>query len=105
MNQDNTEGQSALDAFVSRLLAAKGQNDEPSVHASLLDKLNQKIDTAILMALPGDKLDYLEQSMDDGSLTEDGVKNVIESADIDSDSIISHALEEFRDEFLTGALA
>ncbi len=105
MNQTNGGDQSGLDDFVSRLLAAKGQSDEPQAHASLLDKLNQKIDTAILMALPGDQLDFLEQSMDDGSLTEDGVKSVLENSGVDSDSIISHALEEFRDDYLAGALA
>lgn len=104
MNQNNGE-QDGLDIFVSRLLKAKGQTDEPGVHAKLLEKLNDKIDNAILMALPGEKLDYLEQSIDDGSLTEDGVKSVLENSGIDSDAVITGALEEFRDDYLAGALA
>ena len=103
MNQNN--GQDSLDVFVSRLLRAKGQADEPSMHARLLEKLNDKIDNAILMALPGDRLDYLEQSIDDGTLTEDGVKSVLNNSDIDSEAVITDALEEFRDDYLTGALA
>lgn len=104
MNQTNGES-TGLDEFVSRLLRAKGQSDEPSMHAKLLEKLNDKIDNAILMALPGDKLDYLEQSIDDGTLTEDGVKDALENSGIDSDAVITGALEEFRDDYLTGALA
>ncbi len=105
MNQNNEGGQDGLDLFVSRLLKAKGQQDEPSMHARLLEKLNDKIDNAILMALPGDRLDYLEQSIDDGTLTEDGVKSVLNNSGIDSEAVITDALEEFRDDYLTGALA
>ncbi len=103
MNQN--DGQDSLDIFVSRLLRAKGQSDEPSMHAKLLEKLNDKIDNAILMALPGDRLDYLEQSIDDGTLTEDGVRSVLNSSGIDSEAVITGVLEEFRDDYLTGALA
>lgn len=103
MNQN--DGQDSLDIFVSRLLRAKGQSDEPSMHAKLLEKLNDKIDNAILMALPGDRLDYLEQSIDDGTLTEDGVRSVLSGSGIDSEAVITGVLEEFRDDYLTGALA
>ena len=89
-----------LDEFVSELLAAKGVAETPELHAELLEKINDKIDRAILEALPGDVLDQMENSINDNTITEDAVKELIEKSGINTEEITFQALEAFRDEFL-----
>ncbi len=90
-----------LGEFVFELIRAKGDvADEATTHASLLEELNSRIDRALLSALPGDKLDAIEEAIKDNTITEDMVANALEGSDIDAASIISETLENFRDEYL-----
>ena len=52
-----------MDAFLNRLIAEKGldPHTEVDLRASLREELNERIDLAMLAALPDDKLDELER--------------------------------------------
>lgn len=89
-----------LDEFVSGLLKAKNMPDTPEAHGELLEKLNDRIDRAILEALPGDDFNKLEEAVNGGAATEDGLKEILDKADIDTETIMTTVLEDFRDEFL-----
>lgn len=89
-----------LDTFVSELLTAKNMPDSPEAHGELLEKLNDRIDRAILESLPGDDFDRLEAAINGGAATEDGLKEILDKADINTEAIMTTVLENFRDEFL-----
>ena len=91
-----------LDEFISELLEARGVEETLENHAELLEKVNDKIDRAILAALPGEALDRMEGALEDGSATENMVKNLVEGSGINVEEITIKALEDFRDEFLNG---
>ena len=91
-----------LDEFISELLEARGVEETLENHAELLEKVNDKIDRAILAALPGEALDRMEGALEDGSATENMVKNLVEGSEINVEEITIKALEDFRDEFLNG---
>ena len=89
-----------LDTFVSELLTAKNMPDTLEAHGELLEKLNDRIDRAILEALPGDDFDKLEEAINSGAATEDEIKGILENANINAEEITTKVLENFRDEFL-----
>lgn len=97
-NQDN------LDTFVSELIKANGQIvDDELTHAKMLKEVNDRIDHALLSALPGSKLDAIEEAIKNNTATEDMITDALESADIDAAAIITETLEDFRNEYLNGA--
>ncbi len=95
-----TNGEAILNDFVSSLLLAKGKEDEPKAHADLFERVNEKINRAILEALPADQLDYIENIIDDGTITEEKVTNTLEGSEIDEEEIVSRAMIEFKNEYL-----
>lgn len=97
------QNQNDLDTFVSDLIKAHGQMiDDELTHAKMLKEVNDRIDVALLSALPGGKLDAIEDAVKEGTITEDMVTQALESSDIDASAIITETLENFRNEYLNG---
>lgn len=91
----------SLDEFVSGLLNAKGISDTPEEHANLLEKVNAKVDQAILVSLPENDFNQISQLSNDPA-NEARIREILDNADIDAETITFDALKEFRDAYLGG---
>lgn len=99
-----------LTTFVNQMIADKGADfDAESLEDEknrLVDLLNEKLDAAMVNALPEDKLSALEKLIDEKG--DDATENEITAIIYSSQGLINDAVEkamaEFREAYLRGEI-
>ena len=95
-----------LEAFVEQLIADKGVelDDEAKEEEKdrLLDELNNKLDEAMVNALPEDKAEKLNNLLDEkgDEATESEIHAVLYSSTNEISAAIDKTLNDFRDGYL-----
>lgn len=93
----NLTGDELVELYVTQLLKDKGVEDKDGKEAAELKaELMNKINEAILNALPDEKFDELKATMDNGG----DLDAVIDGAGIDTAEIAQKAMQEFRAKYL-----
>jgi len=94
-----------LDKFINEILTTKGlslPNEEVRLQlvADLKKRLIEQINRALISALPGDKIDKLNEMLDSGDSNEIDFQNFIESSEIDVKNITVKTMLKFRGLYL-----
>lgn len=101
----NMSNEEILRAFAEGLLIEKGLGEmEPEVKEEmvedLLERINAFVDRAALESLPQEKLEELDQMIDNNTATAENVAELIKTSGQNTDEMVAKALEKFRDIYL-----
>lgn len=95
--------QRTISSFLDQMIAARGENLNKTERLALRQKLSleldQKIDQAIVAALPEDKLLELNRRMDAG-MSDDDVEKFFDETGIDFGKVALEAATQFRRDYL-----
>jgi len=102
--QENKEPTAGLDDFVERLIEEKGLNsldDEvlKQLKNDLSSRLEDRINAAILSALPPRKIEDFEKILEQGSADE--IQSFCSKNILDLDQLVASELMNFRQTYLT----
>lgn len=95
----NLEGDEIIEKFVEKMMSDKGASGDEE-KARLIELLNEKIDEAIVMALPRENFLRLKEAVDADELTEEKLNQIIYSSKVKFEEPVSRAMKSFRDEYL-----
>lgn len=103
---DKTEDE-MLDLFVEQILIDKGFTDlaedlKQEFRSEIKERLIVRINEAMVSALPDDKLEELEQMLDNNTATPESVNALVESSGVDMSGPIQEAMMDFRRVYLAG---
>lgn len=95
----------ALEVFAEQLLIEGNYPEQdPDVRAEmrmdLKEQMSAKINSAIMEALPEDKITELDDLISSNNATSDNVGRLIQESGIDTSKVAGEALAEFRKEYL-----
>lgn len=91
-----------LDAVVNKMAADKGVNISEEERERLTKELEERIDQAMVMALPDAKLVELDRILE-GEVDDAAVEKLFAEAGVDFGAVIETEIEKFRGEFLGSA--
>ncbi len=91
-----------IEEFVSQMIADKGTEVGDEEKEKLINELNDKIDGAVIDALPDDKAIMLNNLLEEKgeSVTEDEIIAVISGAQEEIKGAVEKIMNEFREDFL-----
>ncbi len=96
-NKINTEG--VISSFLDQIIAAKGENlsknERLSLRQELFGELDDKINAAVIAALPDDKVLELNQKID-GNASEQEIEEFFANAGIDFNKVALQTALQFR---------
>lgn len=95
-----------LDKFIDEIIDARqlpGLTPEVrvQVHADLMNQLHEQINAALVRALSPDKLDQLNELLDDAAVSDETLMQFIEQAGVDTKKIAADTMLRFRDLYLS----
>ncbi len=92
-----------LDAMIDKMIAEKGENISEEERERLKDQLGERLETAMVMALPDAKMMQLDRMLD-GEVDDAAMDKFFAEAGVDFSPVIEAEAEKFRQEFLNGEL-
>lgn len=102
-NKINADG--VISSFLDQIIAAKGEklskNERLSLRQELFAELDDKIDAAMIAALPDDKLLELNQKID-GDASEEDLDKFFADAGVDFNKVALQVALQFREDQLRG---
>lgn len=103
MPENKLNDEKVLAMFVDRLIADKGGDtldakQKETLQRELLEELDERIQQAMIRALPDAKLMELEKLLDEDALDEE-IEGFFKGADADFDPAIRKAMDEFRTDY------
>ena len=81
-----------IDLFVNNLIEEKGQN--------ISETEKQQIAEEILMSLPDYLVNKINDSFENGTVSEEMIESVVEESGIDASKIAEKVMIKFRDDYL-----
>lgn len=101
MNEDN------FDRFVNSLIEDKKltgltEEDRKLVAAEIKDLISEEINRALLMELSNEKLEELDQRMDQGPISEEEMQEFLLNSGVDVAKVTTKTLMNFRAFYLGG---
>lgn len=106
---NNLSEDQLLDMYVEQLIAEKDLGDlddevKAEIHNDLKERVLFQVNRAVIAALPDAELDELNKSIDDGSINEDKMAELVKRSGINTDDIVQRTMVEFREVYLNGAI-
>lgn len=96
----------ALMAFVDKMITDKdagvSAEERARLRGELYEKMNERIERAMIGALPDQMLIELDKSIDNG-MTDEEIEEFFEGTGIGFSEVVQKAMKEFREEYLSGA--
>lgn len=94
-----------LRIFVRKMIAEKtpqglSDEDRDKISRVLIDQLNERMEYAMIAALPDDKLTALNDLLDANSGDNAAIDRIFDESGVDFDAVSKRTLEEFRQEYL-----
>ena len=94
-----------LNVFAEGLLMEKGLGEmEPEIkdelREDLVQRLTAQINQAVINALPEEKMRELNTLLESGEASGEKINQIVASAGIDTDTIVSEAMQTFRGVYL-----
>ena len=105
MPQDiNLSDERILQIFVNKMITEKtpqglDDGDRDKISRVLIEQLNQRMEYALIAALPDDKLTELNNLLDNNG-KDDAIDGVFDNSGVDFDAVSQQTLEAFRQEYL-----
>lgn len=105
MPQDiNLSDERILQIFVNKMITEKtpqglDDGDRDKISRVLIEQLNQRMEYALIAALPDDKLTELNNLLDNND-KDDAIDGVFDNSGVDFDAVSQQTLEAFRQEYL-----
>ena len=101
----NMSNEEIIENFARGLLIEKNlgemdENTEKDMINDLIERVNAFIDRAVLESLPKEKLDELDNMIDNDTATPEAVAQLIQSSGIDANTISVEAMAKFREVYL-----
>lgn len=98
----------AMIAFADKLIVDKGitglTNDQRGrLRRNLVDEMSNRLEEAVIMSLPDDKIIELEKLLD-GEVTEEQVDTLLDGSGVDFKAVYMRGLKDFRDSYLAGEI-
>lgn len=98
----------AMIAFADKLIADKGitglTNDQKGrLRRNLVDEMSNRLEEAVIMSLPDDKIIELEKLLD-GEVTEEQIDALLDGSGVDFKAVYMRGLKNFRDSYLAGEI-
>ena len=95
----NLQGDEILAKFVEQMMREKGV-DSQEEKEQLIEILNDRIDKAIIGALPDDRLVALNEELDEDEPSDKKIDAIIYGSGVDFEQTVSVAMKEFKNEYL-----
>lgn len=102
----------AISRFADQLIEEKGlgglgEAEKTKLREELADKLIERVNKALIFALPDDKFHELQEALRGRDAAEDAetmdeISKIVASANLDMQKIVTETAEEFRRAFLEG---
>lgn len=91
-----------LDEFVEKLTADKGISLSPEEKSKLKDRINDRVNNAVLSHLSEEQLQELSELVKDPSFDSAKMDEYFAKTDINIDEILKKETNDFRNEYLGG---
>ena len=91
-----------LDEFVDKLIADKGISLSPEEKTKLKDRINDRVNRAVLSHLSEEQLQELAEQVDNPSFDSAKMDEYFAKANINIDEILKKETNDFRNEYLGG---
>lgn len=91
-----------LDEFVDKLIADKGISLLPEEKTKLKDRINDRVNNAVLSHLSEEQLRELSELVKDPSFDSAKMDEYFAKTDINIDEILEKETNDFRNEYLGG---
>lgn len=94
-----------LTMFVQQILIDKGYvhldvETRKKFIAEMKEQLTNYINEAIVAALPDDKLEELDRSLDAGTATPETINQLVENSGVDVSNVVQQTMLDFREAYL-----
>lgn len=89
-----------IDLFVNNLIEEKGQNISETEKQQIAEDLKDAVMTEILMSLPDYLVNKINDSFENGTVSEEMIESVVEESGIDASKIAEKVMIKFRDDYL-----
>lgn len=103
MPEDKNNAEGVLSSFLDQMIAAKGENlgknERLSLREELKAQLDEKINEAVIAALPDDKLTELDGLMDKEA-SDDEIEKFFDEVGINFDKVALQAALQFQKDYL-----
>ncbi len=104
----NMSNEEIIEVFIEGLIIDKGlenldEEEKDDIRDELNEKLTDFLTQALVNALPEDKVNELDNMIDEGVAEPENVRRLLDDAGVDSGKVVVDALQKFRELYLNSA--
>ena len=104
----NLSNEEIIEVFIEGLIIDKGlenlsEEEKDDIRDELNEKLTDFLTQALVNALPEDKVNELDNMIDNGAAGPENVKRLLDDAGVDSGKVVVDALQKFRELYLNSS--
>ena len=97
-----------IEVFIEGLIIDKGlenldEEEKDDIRDELNEKLTDFLTQALVNALPEDRVNELDNMIDDGAAGPENVRRLLDDAGVDSGKVVVDALQKFRELYLNSS--
>lgn len=89
-----------LERFVEQMVLEKGIEVQAEEKEKIVQELNEKVEDAILLALPGEKLVVLNKMLDEEDVPDEKIDEIFSGHKKEIEMAVSTAMKKFKNDWM-----